>query len=37
MRERDNVLEDLRLAGAISSVSWFDGFQKERTGIERRR
>lgn len=30
--ERDNVLEDLRQAGVISSVSWFDGFQKERTG-----
>jgi hypothetical protein len=30
--ERDNVIEDLRRAGAVSDVSWIDGFQLERTG-----
>jgi hypothetical protein len=30
--ERENVIEDLRLAGAIARLSWLDGFQKERTG-----
>ena len=30
--ERDNVLEDLRRAGAVSQESWIDGFQQSRTG-----
>jgi hypothetical protein len=30
--ERDNVLEDLRRAGVIGSITWVEGFQRERTG-----